>query len=225
MPETPQKPSRIQAVVFDLDGLLFNTEELYQHTGAEMLRRRGHTLTQELLDDMMGRPSAVALQIMIDRHGLDCEVEDLRRETDEIMETLFDTRLAPMPGAAALLDDLEQAGIPRAVATSSRRDFVDAVLGRFGFHRRFAFILCEEDVRHGKPHPEIYELAARKFGATPAEMMVLEDSPNGCRSAVAAGAFVVAAPGPQHRGEPFPGVTLICDSLKDVRIRQALGLA
>jgi HAD superfamily hydrolase (TIGR01509 family) len=212
----------LKAVVFDLDGLLLNTEELYNDVGAEMLRRRGRQWTPELLDAMMGRPSAVALQIMIDWHRLDATVDDLREESDAIFGHLLDTRLAPMPGAIELLGALECAGIPKAIGTSSRRAFVDNVLSRFDWEPRFGFVLTEEDVVRGKPHPEIYLTAARRLGVDGASMMVLEDSANGCRAAVAAGAFAVAVPGGPSRGHDFGGAALVAESLADERIYGAL---
>jgi beta-phosphoglucomutase-like phosphatase (HAD superfamily) len=123
-----------RAVAFDLDGLMFNTEELYQDVGAELLRRRGCDFGPDLLDAMMGRPNRVALQIMIDWHRLDATVDILVRETAEIFPAILDARLSPMPGLIELLKALEQHDIPKAIATSSGRAFVDNVLGRFDFH-------------------------------------------------------------------------------------------
>jgi HAD superfamily hydrolase (TIGR01509 family) len=214
----------IKGVVFDLDGLLFNTEDLYGEVGAEILRRRGKEWTQDLLDAMMGRPGAVALQVMIDWHHLDDTVEDLRAESDEVFRDLLDTKLAPMPGAVDLLASLEEAAIPKAIGTSSRRKFVTQVLSRFQFEPRFDFILAEEDVSQGKPHPEIYLSAAKRFGAEPSSVMVLEDSENGCRAAVAAGTFAVAVPGHTSRRHDFSGASLVADSLADRRIYHVLGI-
>ena len=220
MPES----ARARAVVFDLDGLMFNTEELYQVVGTELLRRRGYEFTQELLDQMMGRPSSVALQIMIDTHTLKATVEELLAETDEIFPEILRTRLAPMPGLIELLSALEQHKIPKGIATSSRRSFVERVLGIFKFEPRFAPILTSEDIRQGKPHPEIYLLAAARLGSAPAEMLVLEDSQNGCRAAVAAGAIAIAVPGDHSRRHDFSGATLVADTLRDGRLYDLLRL-
>src|SRR6185437_9880016 len=127
---------RVRAVVFDLDGLMFNTEELYQEVGGELLRRRGCVFTGELLDQMMGRPSRVALQIMIDWHKLKDTVEQLADETDEIFAGILDDRLEMMPGLSDLLVALEQAPLPKAIATSSRRRFLKNVLARFELEPR-----------------------------------------------------------------------------------------
>lgn len=214
-----------RAVVFDLDGLMFNTEELYQQVGTELLRRRGKLFTPELLDQMMGRRQPVALQIMIDWHGLIDTIEVLAAESEQIFAKILETQLALMPGLADLLTALEAANIPKGIATSSGRRFADRVLRAFDLAGRFKFILTAEDVIEGKPHPEIYLTAATRFGVTPAEMMVLEDSQNGCRAAVAAGAFAVAVPGGHSRSHDFTGARFIADTLVDRRIYAALGLA
>ncbi len=221
---SPSAPSPPKAVVFDLDGLMFNTEELYQHVGGEILRRRGKTFAAELLDAMMGRPADVALQLMIDAHQLDATVEQLSAETDEIFGGLLDERLELMPGLIELLSALEEAGVPKAIATSSGPGFVADVLGRFDLAPRFRFILTCDDIRHGKPDPEIYLLAAQRFGLPAARVVVLEDSQNGCRAAVAAGAIAVAVPGGHSRRHDFAGATLVAESLADPRLWELLGL-
>jgi HAD superfamily hydrolase (TIGR01509 family) len=217
-------PARARAVVFDLDGLMFNTEELYQEVGTELLRRRGCQFTVELLNQMMGRPSRVALQIMIDWHRLDATVEQLANETEEIFAEILDTRLELMPGLADLLTTLERGDVPKAIATSSGRRFVTNVLSRFDLEPRFAFVLTAEDVVHGKPDPEIYQTASRRLGLRPAEVMVLEDSQNGCLAAAAAGTIAVAVPGGHSRHHDFSRATLVAESLADPRIYQLLGL-
>lgn len=218
----PLRPLR--AVIFDLDGTLLNTEELYWDCGSQLLARRGHTVTRELLDQMMGRPSRIALQIMIDWHRLDATVPQLQAETKEIFATLLETRLALMPGVLELLDALESRGVPRAIATSSSRGFLDDALRRLNLTERFDPTFTADDVTEGKPHPEIYQRTAASLGLDPAETLVLEDSANGCKSAVAAGAFTVAVPGEHSRAHQFDGVAFIADGLLDARIYQALGL-
>ena len=225
MPAESAPPAhRPLAVVFDLDGLMFNTEELYQDVGSELLRRRDREFTKELLDQMMGRPGRISLQIMIDWHSLEATVDELERETDEIFVDILATRLAPMPGLLALLNALEQANVPKAIATSSRRAFVETVLGRFDLEPRFRFILSAEDVIDGKPHPEIYLKAAARFGVPPDRVVVLEDSQNGCAAAVAAGTIAVAVPGGHSLSHNFDGARLSIDSLADPRLYELIGL-
>jgi HAD superfamily hydrolase (TIGR01509 family) len=216
--------AKLRAVTFDLDGLMFNTEELYIDVGTELLRRRNRVFTKELLDQMMGRPSRISLEIMITHHGLTETVEEILVESDEIFQGILRERLALQPGLRELLAALSAAGIPKGIATSSRRPYVDYVLSRFDLGPQFAFILSAEDVTEGKPHPEIYMKAAGRHGVAPGEMLVLEDSENGCRAAVASGAYTVAVPGPHNAGHDYAGVQLIATSLSDPRIYAALGI-
>ena len=214
--------SRIEAVAFDLDGLLVNTEELYQHVGSELLRRRGRSFEPDLLDAMMGRPQQVSLKIMIEWHGLADTIDTLATETHEIFQSLLDTQLRTMPGAVDLLDLLDAQGIARGVATSSGPDFAHDVLGRMGIRDRFAFVLTSADVTHGKPHPEIYQTAAQRLAVDPGAMLVLEDSQAGCKAAVAAGAVAVAVPGGHSRRHDFTGARFVAETLADPRIEALL---
>src|SRR5688572_12078491 len=101
----PNPPLR--AVTLDLDGLMFNTEELYQEVGGEILARRGRQITGELLDQMMGRKSNIALQLMIDWHQLDATPAQLAAESAQIFVDLLPRRLQPMRGLVDLLAALE----------------------------------------------------------------------------------------------------------------------
>jgi HAD superfamily hydrolase (TIGR01509 family) len=208
-----------------MDGLLFNTEELYNFVGSELLRRRGKDFPPELLHQIMGRPQPIALQLMIDWHGLDTTVAILAAKTEEVFGEILEHRLEFMPGASELLKAIENAGIPKAIATSSGRKFTNNILGRFNLEPRFSFILTCENVTHGKPNPEIYLRAAEQFHIAPDEMMVLEDSQNGCKAAVAAGAFAVAVPAGPSAQHDFTGAAIVANTLADTRIYDALQLS
>jgi HAD superfamily hydrolase (TIGR01509 family) len=214
----------MRAVVFDMDGLMFNTEDVYTVAGTELLRRRGCRFTADLKDAMMGLPPPAAFDVMIQWHGLTEPWKVLAQECNGLFLALLGDSLAMMPGLPELLDALERAGIPKAIGTSSAPELVDACLGPFDLARRFQFILTSADITHGKPDPEIYLMAARRFGVPPAEMLVLEDSQNGCRAAAAAGAFTVAVPGGPSRGHDFGVADLVIDSLGDPRLYKVLGL-
>jgi HAD superfamily hydrolase (TIGR01509 family) len=214
----------MRAVVFDMDGLIFNTEDVYTAAGTELLRRRGRTFTAELKDAMMGLPPQPSFEAMIRHCNLSETWQELAAESNRLFISLLDGRLAPMPGLLELLDALERAGLPKAIGTSSPRVLADACLTPFEMQKRFQFILTAEDVVHGKPHPEIYLTAARRFGVRPAEMMVLEDSRNGCLAAAAAGAFAVAVPGEHSRQHDFSMASLVVEGLIDPRLYRAMGL-
>lgn len=213
-----------RAVVFDMDGLMFNTEDVYFLVGTELMRRRGFEYTHELSDAIMGRPPQVCFETMIRWHALDERWDAMAAESEEIYIQILDQWLQPMPGLNELLDALEAAGFPKAICTSSSRRLAEATLGRFGLLPRFQFTLTAQEITHGKPHPEIYLTAAERLGIAPEEMLVLEDSQTGCRAAAAAGAFVVAVPGEHSRGQDFSVASLIVSSLADPQLYQAIGL-
>jgi HAD superfamily hydrolase (TIGR01509 family) len=205
-----------------MDGLLVNTEELYETVGERLLSRRGHKLEELLLMQMIGRPSRVALPMMIDWYGLSDTVEILERETDEIFHEVLPGALQPMPGIPELLDFVEELTIPKLLATSSRVAFAQQILSQLGWLDRFALVLGAESVESGKPDPEIYLAAARQMNIPPSELLVLEDSHNGCRAAVSAGACAVAVPHRRTASHDFSGVHLIAETAADPRIRQLL---
>ncbi len=214
----------LRAVVFDMDGLMFNTEEVYTLVGTELMRRRGHDFTAGLKDAMMGLTPRAAFEQMIGWHALDDSWEALAIESNDVFLDLLEDQLAPMPGLFELLDALEVAKIPKAIATSSERRLADACLLPYDLPRRFRFVLTSEDVVNGKPHPEIYLTAAERLGFAAAETLVLEDSQNGCRAAAAAGAFAVAVPGEHSRNHDFSVASLVVEGLADPRLSTALGI-
>jgi pseudouridine 5'-phosphatase len=219
-----QDGGNIRAVVFDLDGLIANSEDLYELTVDEILGRRGKPHERALRTRMMGRTVADSFQIMIDYHALTDTLDDILIEVREVLTKHMDTSLAPLPGGQQLFDALDAARIPMAVATSGTRSYATDVLTRLGLYDRFQFILTAEDITHGKPAPDIYLLAAARLQLPPSSIMVLEDSGNGCAAAVAAGAFTVAVPSRHTREHDFTGARFLADTLADARIYESLGL-
>ncbi|MBW3540467.1 MAG: HAD-IA family hydrolase [Planctomycetes bacterium] len=212
----------IRAVVFDLDGLMFNTEDIFNQTGRELLRRRGHEMTPWLLHRMMGRRAPEAFQVLVDHLGLSETVEELLTESKEIFDAIKATYLAPMPGLFDVLGILERRRLPTGVATSSPRRYLEEILRQFELLERFHLTLTAEDVTHGKPHPEIYLQAAERLRVAPREMLVFEDSEAGTRSAATAGAVVVSVPHRHSADQDFSVATHIAASLNDPLVLQLL---
>jgi len=210
--------AEIDAVAFDLDGLMFNTEEIYIEVSGCLLQRRGHSHDPELLQRIQGRPAQVVFPMIIEWYGLQETPEQLEVETRQMFQDLLQTRLAPRPGLLELLAHLDRHGYPKAIATNSGRSYLERVLEIAQLPTRFDFLLSVDDVQHGKPHPEIYCKAADRFGIEPRRMLVLEDSEFGCRAALGADAQVVAIPGPHTLHADYPSAHLVAESLHDPRI-------
>lgn len=213
-----------EAVAFDLDGLMFNTEDVYWKVGSELMRRRGREYTKALSDAVMGRPPQACFKKMIEWHGLDDAWEKLAAESEQIFISLLGKGVEAMPGLIELLDALERAGVPKAICTSSSPSVVRAVLSLFEMKPRFRFVLTAADITHGKPHPEIYHKAAQRFGIEARRMLVLEDSRTGCSAAAASGAFTVAVPAGLSLDHGFEMADLVVENLADRRLYQVLGL-
>lgn len=210
----------IKAVAFDLDGLMFNTEHVFNLAGHELLGRRGKKWTPHIQGSMMGRRAVEAIPVLIELAELSDSVEDLRNESREIFHSMLPDHLAPMPGLFELLDLIEARGLPKGVATSSSRKYAEDILGRFGLLERFAMTLTADDVTHGKPHPEIYLTAADRLGVSPRDLLVFEDSGAGTRAGVAAGARVVSVPHEYSSMHPFDGALCIAQGLHDPQITE-----
>lgn len=213
---------RIDAVAFDCDGLMFNTEESFNIAGRELLRRRGHVLTPDVLRLMMGRRAEEAFAALIDALSLQESPDTLRAEYQQLFLEALDGNLAPMPGLYELLSLIEDLSLPMAVCTSSTRTYLDEILRRFDLTHRFAVTFTADDVNFGKPHPEIYQKAADGLGVPTHRMMVLEDSENGTKSAASAGAIAVSVPHEHSSTQDFSAANLVAKGLSDPRIAALL---
>ena len=216
----PRAP--IRAVALDMDGLMLNTEDVFDLAGQELLSRRNQEMTDAIRNRMIGRRPAEAFSALVKLTRIDEPIGALMEETRLIFEEFAGEHLACMPGLAELLQLIESLRLPRAIATSSPRDYMESLLDRFDLLQGFHFTLTAEDVTHGKPHPEIYLTAAAQFDVEPASMLVLEDSETGTRAAAAAGACVVAVPNQHTAAGDFSCATLQVESLHDPRLRRLL---
>jgi HAD superfamily hydrolase (TIGR01509 family) len=225
MSAAPGAPWTYRCVAFDLDGVLVDTEPAFERSVGDLLAARGLGLTPELARRMLGTTTVQAFEHLRAHFRLAEPVEALANESVERLFALLDAEPAPLlPGAAELLDRLGRRGVPVAIATSSHREHVERVLGPYRLLDRFAFVMTCADVTRGKPDPEIYLETARRFGHDPADMVVLEDSPNGLRAARGAGARCVVIP---HARVPLDAIGLadaVVPSLAADELAVLLGL-
>ena len=215
---TVVRPS-IRAVCFDLDGLMFNTEHVFYESAEVLLGRRGLAMSRGAMDAMLGRRPVESFQALIDYLGLKGEGPvELLAESRVIFYELLDTKLLPMPGLFELLDLIEAKGLPKGVATSSPRDYLEHMFGRFNLLPRFPVTLTAESVTHGKPNPEIYLKAAELLGVRPDQMLVLEDTQTGTRAGAAAGAYVVSVPHEHTQSHDFSMASYVATGLDDPHV-------
>ena len=181
------------AVVFDMDGLMLDSERAINTAMARAAREQGHDLPDSLWLGMVGRGDAVCNAILRETVGEAAAVA-LRERSESLYDAMADAGIDHRPGIVDLLDWLVARGIPRAVATSTRRPLALRKLAAAGLLEYFDAVCTSSDVAHPKPAPDVYLLAASKLGVDPARCMVLEDSPTGVRAALAAGMTPVQVP-------------------------------
>lgn len=208
-----------KAVIFDMDGLMFDTESTYSIVHADMSSRRGETFTKEAKRSIMGRRYDEQIFLLNEYWGKSEAIEDLLREQDEALVKLFKESVEKLAGFDELISFLHTNNIRRCIGTSSRKFLVDILLEKFNLENEFEFIVSGDEVQKGKPDPEIYQKCLSQLHLDGADCLVLEDSINGIRAGVDAGCRTCAIPSEYTQQEDFSVADLIVDSLSDDRIK------
>jgi beta-phosphoglucomutase len=179
------------AVVFDMDGVLIDSGAHHRDAWRQLLAEFGVTPAPEFWRRTIGRPAEEAVGTLLDRVLDPGEAAALARRKREHYTRLAARGTQPIPGAPAFVARLAAAGVPRAVATSASRPDVESVLAEIGVRAYFEVVVTADDVRRGKPDPEIYLRAAAGLGRPPATCLVFEDSVVGVHAARGAGMRVI----------------------------------
>ena len=182
-----------QAVIFDMDGLMLDSERALLGCLAQAGAEAGHALPEAFLLSLIGSSDALTRQRIAEQVGADA-VDALLQDSYARYERLVAAGVPHRPGIIDLLDTLVAHGVPRAVATSTRRPLALRKLESAGLLRYFEHVATSSDVAHPKPAPDIYLLAAARLGVEPRHCLALEDSPTGVRAALAAGMTVIQVP-------------------------------
>jgi HAD superfamily hydrolase (TIGR01509 family) len=212
----------LAAVLFDMDGLLVDTEPLWFETETEVMARLGAPWSVEDQEQLLGGSMERTVGYLLAKAtGPASPAEIARWMMEGMLKRAAEGRIVVRPGARELIAAVAAAGVPYALVTSSEREFADAVLVGTGF--RFPVTVTADDVARTKPDPEPYRLAAKLLDADPSSCVALEDSPNGVASATAAGCRVVAVPSLLPI-PPTPG-RLVVSSLLEVTLETLRALA
>jgi HAD superfamily hydrolase (TIGR01509 family) len=202
----------IDAVVFDLDGLLLDTEQVWDEVREALTRERGGRWHEGAQADMMGMSSTEWSRYMHDELGLAEPPEELNRLVVERMQERYADRLPLIDGAVDAVRRLAERW-PLGLASSSNRPLIDLALREMGVADLFSATVSSEEVARGKPAPDVYLEAARRLGVRPQEVAAVEDSGNGIKAARAAGMTVIAIPNAHF--PPPPGALAEADVVLD----------
>lgn len=204
----------IQAILFDLDGLLTDTEQLHCRAYQQVLAEDGVLLTHDEYAEIWIRTGGGIIDLCKLKH-LSHDPENLRRRKAAVYQTLVRAELQPMPGSVDLLKRIH-GRIRLALATASWMDAATCVIDTIGIRQYFELIVTGSDVKRAKPHPDIFLLAAERLGVPPDDCMVIEDAEKGILAAHAAGMKSIAVPNRHTYRHDFTHATHIVASLNDI---------
>jgi HAD superfamily hydrolase (TIGR01509 family) len=200
-------PRRVEAVVFDMDGVLVDSECLFRDAMMDVSREQGRELPHAVFMRLVGGPRDQNRLVVLEHFGADFDFETWVTAANARALARMADGLDLKPGALELIDDLEAAGVPKAVATSAGRSAVERELGPAGLIPRFQAIITRDDCERGKPHPDPFLIAAERLGVAPGACLALEDSHNGVRAAAAAGMMTIMIP---YLLEPTDEMRALC---------------
>jgi HAD superfamily hydrolase (TIGR01509 family) len=214
----------IEAVVFDLDGVLIDSEQVWDEARQELAGERGLPWPETAQRDMMGMSSLEWSRYMHERVGLAETPEEISAEVVERLAQLYRQRLPLMPGAVAAVERMAER-FRLALASSSNRPIIDLALDLAGLSALFTVTVSSEEVAHGKPAPDVYLEALARLGVAPDRAAAIEDSHNGILAAHAAGLAVVAIPNPVFppRPESLAAADIVLGSLDELKPSLLLG--
>jgi HAD superfamily hydrolase (TIGR01509 family) len=207
----------IEAVVFDVDGVLIDSEPVWERVRRNFVATRGGRWPDDAQDRMMGMSTAEWSAYISEDFGLrGLSAQQVAELVTAAMAAEYAAHLPLLPGAVAAVRDLS-ARWPLAVASSAPKSLIDAVLDASGLRPAFAAAVSSEEVARGKPAPDVYLEAAARLGVTPAACAAVEDSSNGLRSAAAAGLAVIAVPRPEYppAADALRQARVVLDSLTE----------
>jgi HAD superfamily hydrolase (TIGR01509 family) len=207
----------IDAVIFDMDGLMIDSEHLQSRSFEAVLREYGITpdpdggLVQEV-----GVGARDNWRRLKELHRIPESVDTLYDKKQRVYEELMAQGMQPMPGLMGLLEHLSERGVKKAIASSSARHHIATVVDQLQVGHHFDVIISGDQVKNGKPAPDIFLRAAEELGAAPMACIVLEDAPTGVAAGKRAGMKVVAVPNRHIERKLFSEADLVIESLEDL---------
>jgi HAD superfamily hydrolase (TIGR01509 family) len=213
-----------RAVIFDMDGVMIDSEPLWEKTERILLARRNIDYSPEYRDLIVGLNQNDSGKLLWQTFSLRETLDEIISERLDILTEIYKQELDIIPGVTPLLKELRVRGYILAVASSSPLRVINFVLDMFSLHQYFDAVVSGECINFGKPHPDIYLHTAERLGVKPSECVAIEDSINGVRSAKSAGMRCIAIPDKRLSRGKFDIADLILENTDDLDITMIEGL-
>jgi len=204
-----------RAVIFDMDGVIADSEPTYREAINLVLAPTGHRMSEQQYEGVIGTSVHFAWRTILETFGIEGDMEDYVRRYDQALVDLLRRPLPPLPGVRELLAELRRRHLPAALATSSWKRWAEALLQATSLDGAFEAVVWREMVERPKPAPDLFLRAAALVGVEPARCLVLEDTPPGLEAARAAGMLAVQVRSASTAVPPQPHADLVLDSLED----------
>ncbi len=210
--------SDFEAVIFDMDGVLVNSEPFYFEVEKQNFEQLGLTVSDEEHQTFQGTATDMMWKQLKAKYEIPLTIPELVEMTNSVVTPYFQSleNIEPMPGVKKLIRQLSGRGMPMAVASSSYPDVIQLILGKTGLKGYFKSVVDGQMAGASKPEPDIFLLAAKKLNVTPGKCLVIEDSTNGIKAAKAAGMKVVAFAGPGSELQDQSGADWIVNDFGEV---------
>ncbi len=202
----------MKAIIFDMDGLMVDSERLYQQAQEEITRHFNKPIPEKTRLKMMGRKPLESMKIFVDALDIPTDAVKLLEMRNDIMREKYKNDLVSLPGLDHIIDAF-YGKLKLAISTGAQEEFLDIVVDQLDIRNKFDVLQASDEIEQGKPHPEIYLKTCKKLGLKPGECVVLEDSLNGVVAGKRAGCYVIAVPSEYTNQENFDRADFVAADL------------
>lgn len=212
----------IRAVIFDLDGVIVESETAHIEAEKQTFLKYGLTISPEELHTYTGTTAIVMFTELIAKYKLNTTFEEMNRQKEKILLKLLRQDAEPTKGVLNLMRELKHRGVKLAIASSSSRKLVNYIVDKLNISNLFESTLAAEDIEHSKPDPEVFLKAAAQLGINPAQCLVIEDAKLGVESAKAAGMKCIGYRNPHSGNQDLSEANITTDDFTKLNIEKAL---
>ena len=210
----------VRAIVFDMDGVLIDSEPLHLRAYQKFLLDFGLTFLETDNQDFLGMKDLDLAKVLVDRHKLSITALEFVARKEAVLHELFNREFNTHPVVFKTLDHALQLNIPAAIASSATMPTIELVVELTATSKYFRYLCSGDEVPNGKPAPDVFLLAAKRLGVEPHECLVIEDTFNGVCAAKAAGMMCIAIPCQATRHQDFAHADLVLSSMEEIDLRQ-----